>query len=78
MEQAMAVYFYGFHYKFATFIGFNTILAVVNQSTKKTYFLPYVKSMSSQAHIIMHEVFSHRDLLSKMISDCGSGFISYF
>jgi hypothetical protein len=60
--------------------GYDAILTVVNRFTKMAYFLPCVKTFTSQEtlDLVMRVVFRHHGLPNEIFSDRGPQFIAKF
>ena len=66
--------------KLLLFSGFDIILVIVNQLTKQVIFIPAHDTIMSVdlAHLFILHMFSKYSVLSHVISDKGSEFVSNF
>jgi len=60
--------------------SFNTILVIVDQLLKQAIFIPTYNTITSAelAHLFVTHVFSKHGVLSHVMSDCSSEFVSHF
>jgi len=66
--------------KLPSFSGFDTILVIVDHLLKQTIFIPTHNTITSAelACLFVTYVFSKHRVLSHVISDCSSEFVSHF